>query len=65
MNAFCEEEIHANFSHSGPKINKTKKQKKKVYDKNNARNRCIYTREKAQSKLKFVERAEDLDKEQK
>lgn len=61
MNSFMEEETCANFNHNGPKINKTKKEKKRIYDKNNARNRCIYTREKAQNKLKMVEKAEDLE----
>lgn len=63
MNSFMEEEVCANFNHGGKKINKSKKDRKKVYDKNNARNRCIYTRENAQSKLKFVEKVEDLEKD--
>lgn len=62
MNAFMEEENNANFNHSGPKLNKTKEEKKKIYNRNNARNRCIFTREKAQDKLNYVERAEDLEK---
>jgi len=45
--AFVEEEINANMNHSGKKINKSKAAKKKCYDRNNARNRCIYTRAKA------------------
>lgn len=63
MNSFMEEEVCANFNHSGPKINKAKKDKKRIYDKNNARNRCIFTREKAQDKLKYIEKNEDLEKE--
>lgn len=62
MNSFMEEENNANFNHSGPKLNKTKDEKKKIYNRNNARNRCIFTREKAQDKLSYVERAEDLEK---
>jgi hypothetical protein len=62
MNSFVEEEVCANFNHKGTKINKTKKDRKKIYDKNNARNRCIYTREKAQDKLKFMENLNDLEK---
>jgi len=62
MNAFMEEENNANFNHSGPKLNKTRDEKKKIYNRNNARNRCIFTREKAQDKLSYVERAEDLEK---
>ena len=62
MNAFMEEENNANFNHGGPKLNKSKDEKKKIYNRNNARNRCIFTREKAQDKLNYVERAEDLEK---
>lgn len=62
MNSFMEEENNANFNHNGPKLNKTKEEKKKIYNRNNARNRCIFTREKAQDKLNFIERAEDLEK---
>ncbi len=62
MNAFMEEENNANFNHSGPKLNKTSEDKKRIYNKNNARNRCIFTREKAQNTLAFFERVEDLEK---
>lgn len=62
MNSFMEEENNANFNHKGPKLNTTKEEKKKIYNRNNARNRCIFTREKAQGLLTFVERAEDLEK---
>lgn len=62
MNAFMEEENNANFNHSGPKLNKSREDKKRIYNKNNARNRCIFTREKAQDKLSYVERVEDLEK---
>jgi hypothetical protein len=47
MNRFVEEEINANLKHKGKKINTTKADKKRCYDRNNARNRCIYTRAKA------------------
>lgn len=47
-NAFLEEEVNANFNHEGPKVNpRNKKNKKRVYDANNARNRDILTRVKA------------------
>jgi hypothetical protein len=62
MNAFMEEENNANFNHNGPKLNKSREDKKRIYNKNNARNRCILTREKAQGKLVFYERLEDLEK---
>lgn len=48
LNAFFEEEVNANFNHDGPKVNRrSKKNKKRVYDANNARNRDILTRIKA------------------
>lgn len=47
LNNFVEEEIHANFNHRGKILNKAKKHKKRVYDSNNARNRCQYTISKA------------------
>jgi hypothetical protein len=62
MNAFMEEENAVNFNHRGPKLNKSKEDKKRIYNKNNARNRCIYTREKAQDKLGYFERVEDIEK---
>jgi hypothetical protein len=62
MNRFMEEYNNANFDHDGPRIHKTKAQKKACYDRNNARNRCIFTQEKAQDKLKYVERREEFEK---
>jgi hypothetical protein len=47
LNAFNEEEINANFNHSGPKLNKASKDKRRCYNSNNARNRDILTRAKA------------------
>lgn len=47
LNAFIEEEVHSKFNHDGRKLNKTKKAKRKIYNANNARNRCIFTRAKA------------------
>lgn len=61
MNSFVEEEINANFKHSGPKLNKSKADKKRVYNRNNARNRCVFTREKAQNALNYKERLEDFE----
>lgn len=51
LNSFVEEEINANFSHSGRKFTKSKKKQREIYTRNNARNRDIYTRAKAQNKL--------------
>lgn len=50
LNSFAEEYIGANLNHKGEKLHKTKKLKKDVYDRNNARNRCVLTRSKAQNK---------------
>jgi hypothetical protein len=61
MNRFVEEEVHANMNHDGPKLNKSKKDRKRVYNKNNARNRCIYTKEKAKGMLEYVEKLEDFE----
>lgn len=51
LNRFIEEEVNADFRHKGKKLNRTKKEKQKIYNNNNARNRDIYTREKAAGKL--------------
>lgn len=61
INRYAEEEIHANLTHDGPKLNKSKKDKKRIYNKNNARNRCIYTKEKAKGTLDYVERLDDFE----
>lgn len=61
LNRFVEEEVHADFQHGGQILNRSKKDKKRVYNKNNARNRCIYTKEKAQGKLEYVEKYEDFE----
>jgi redox-regulated HSP33 family molecular chaperone len=61
MNRFVEEEVHANLNHDGPKLNKSKKDKKRIYNKNNARNRCIYTKEKAKGMLKNISSPEELE----
>lgn len=43
LTAFVREEVLADFAHSGKKLNKTKKSKREIYNKNNASNRCIYS----------------------
>lgn len=43
--------MNANFNHKGKKLTKDRK---RAYDKNNARNRCIYTRKKASEQLIFL-----------
>lgn len=47
LNSFTEEYTHANFNHPGKILHRTKRLKKDCYDRNNARNRCIWTRAKA------------------
>lgn len=60
LNAFAEEEICANFEHSGIKLNDSSQAsvRKRIYDRNNQRNRCIFSREKAQNTMNYLE---DLD----
>lgn len=55
LNRFNEEFVNANFNHKGKKIDATKASKKRSYDKNNARNRCIYTKAKASGTLNYIE----------
>jgi|688.fasta_scaffold448741_1 hypothetical protein len=43
LTSFVREEVLADFAHSGKKLNKTKKAKREIYNKNNASNRCIYS----------------------
>lgn len=62
LNRFSEEYICANMNHSGAKLHNTKEMVKSIYDRNNARNRCIYTREKAQGCMNYIE---DLKRERK
>lgn len=54
LNKFVEEEVNASFRHSNP-LNKTKKQRKACYDKNNARNRCILTKNKVLGNITAIE----------
>lgn len=54
MNRFVEEEVHANFNHKGPILNKSKKQRKRIYDANNARNRDAYLKAQMAGKLEFT-----------
>lgn len=55
LNSFTEEYTNANLTHHGKKLHKKKKDKKICYDNNNARNRCEYTKAKAQNKLTTLE----------
>ncbi len=59
LNSFVEETINANFAHKGPKLLKNVEQKRERYRANNSRNKDIYTREKAQGKLNYIEDIKD------
>lgn len=62
LNAFSQEEICANFNHSGPKLNDSSdpKVRSRIYNRNNERNRCIFSREAAQGALNSLEEI-DID----
>ena len=64
LNRFNEEFVNANFSHPGKKVKADKASRKKAYDKNNARNRCIYTKAKASGQLQYIEDLKIEKKEQ-
>lgn len=51
LNSFNEETVGAKFNHKGKKLYKSKKAKRELYSKNNARNRCMYSKAKAQDAL--------------
>ena len=55
LNRFMAEFVGADFKHKGAKFHKSKKDRKLCTDMNNARNRCIYTREKACGALMYTE----------
>jgi hypothetical protein len=55
LNKFTEEYTNASFKKTSKPIQKTKAQRKDAYDRNNSRNRCIYTRAKASGKLEYTE----------
>lgn len=64
--AFVEEEINANFNHSGEKLNDSSdpKVRSRIYNRNNQRNSCIQTREQAQGKISYLDDI-DIDRERK
>lgn len=64
LNSYSQEEICANFNHNGPKLNDQSdpKVRSRIYNRNNERNRCIYTRENAQGALSELELM-DIDRE--
>jgi len=53
LNNFVEEYNNADFRHKGKKLHTTKKTKRDCYNRNNARNRDIFTKSKACGKLDY------------
>jgi len=60
LNSYAQEEICANFNHNGQKLNDSSdpEVRRRVYNRNNQRNRCIMSREKSMGQLNYLE---DLD----
>jgi len=54
LNRFSQEYVCANPNHKGEKIHTSKEDWKAIYLKNNGRNRCIFTKEKAQGCLNYL-----------
>lgn len=62
MSAFMEEWVGARLNHPGKKFHKTRKDRKKVFDANNARNRDFMSKPRVDSKhLDYVELDRSLD----
>ena len=55
LNNFTEEHLNANFAHNGEKLIEDPEYKKKIYNENNARNRCVYSTQRAQGRLHGIE----------
>lgn len=53
LDKFTEEEYRAYFNEDKPKHINKKKNRKQIYNTNNARNRCIYSRSKGKQELDF------------
>jgi hypothetical protein len=64
LNSFASEEICASFNHSGPKLNDQSdpKSRSRIYNRNNERNRCIMSREKAMNSMNYLDEM-DIDNE--
>lgn len=65
LNAYAEEEIIGNRYHKGEKLNdfEDPKTRSRIYNRNNARNRCILTREEAQGTLNYLAELEKDESE--
>jgi len=55
LNNFNEEWINASLNHKGKKFHRSKKDRKIIYDKNNARNRDSFTKAKATGTLNYID----------
>lgn len=55
LNRFSEEYVCANLKHPGKKLHRKAHHKKAVYKKNNSRNKCILTKEKAKGNIAYLE----------
>ena len=55
LNRFSEEYVCANFNHPGRKLHRSQENRKMCTDRNNARNRDIFSREKAQGTMNYLE----------
>lgn len=51
LSNFNEEWLGANFNHEGEVIHKKKAQKREIYNRNNARNRCVLSVSKARNAI--------------
>lgn len=60
---FTEEYTNASFKKGKKHLHKNKDGKKDCYDRNNARNRDIYTREKAQGSLEYFPDLPEISEE--
>lgn len=54
LNSFTEEYINANFKHDGKKIHTKKEHELDSYNRNNSRNRCIFTKSKASGSMVYI-----------
>lgn len=68
LNKFVEEEINASFKKDGTDFNKTDEERRAIYNKNNARNRCFYglqrNRVGATKMLNFEDSVDLIESEQ-
>lgn len=61
LNQFSKEYVNASFKKSTrDNLHKTKAAKKDCYDRNNARNRDVLTKEKARKRIKYLEEVKKI-----